>query len=282
MFKNLVYANGWIAIGAAMQCMLTLMHGQQYDAYLWPAFALVLIATWWSYSMHRVLTITTSAKKDLPVRLQWSRRRRKILLAALGIAIVPMLFLIRFLDHISWTICLITCIPVLLYRLPIGKWGGLRALPYLKLPLIAVVWALVTVALPVVSGWTVMTRENMYIMFAERSLFIFALTLPFDVRDAKDDSAEGLKTWVHTVGKVAAIRISLFSLLLHTGLVAGHTFFQGFYSQAQLLAYSGSNLMTAFFIVRSARVESDFFHLSVLDGMLVAQPLWLWLFEFLG
>ena len=75
---------------------------------------------------------------------------------------------------------------------------GLRNIPGLKLFLISFTWAGVTVYFPLfVSG--LQDAEGVWIVFMQRLLFIMAITIPFDIRDAEFDFPD-LRTVPQMIG----------------------------------------------------------------------------------
>jgi 4-hydroxybenzoate polyprenyltransferase len=88
------------------------------------------------------------------------------------------------------------------YSLPLFTLGeqkfGLRNIPGLKTFLIALVWTMSCVLLPVLEAQdlhlTDIAMRDITIMIAKRFLLIFALAIPFDIRDLFSDRQAGLKT----------------------------------------------------------------------------------------
>ena len=65
----------------------------------------------------------------------------------------------------------------------------LRDLAGIKIVTIALVWALVTVLFPLLQEQSSFDK-NTWITFAQRFLFVFAITIPFDIRDLHIDQKE--------------------------------------------------------------------------------------------
>ena len=75
----------------------------------------------------------------------------------------------------------------LLYALPVfSRRRTLRGIKGVKIYIIALVWAGATVILPLVYVQWSFTTE-VYLFFAQRLLFVWVLTLPFEIRDLKYD-----------------------------------------------------------------------------------------------
>lgn len=75
------------------------------------------------------------------------------------------------------------------YALPLHRrLKGLRQVYGLKIFVIGLVWAFVTVLLPFVYAYELLFSEpEIYAAFLQRLLFVIALTIPFDIRDRASD-----------------------------------------------------------------------------------------------
>jgi len=74
----------------------------------------------------------------------------------------------------------------------------LRELPYIKIFMISITWAIVTLIIPLVYA-NVSIDFKVYIEFFIRVSFVMAITLPFDIRDVKSDSVK-MKTIPQILG----------------------------------------------------------------------------------
>ncbi|CAL2104414.1 conserved membrane protein of unknown function [Tenacibaculum sp. 190130A14a] len=77
----------------------------------------------------------------------------------------------------------------LLYAIPFlgGFQKNLRSISYIKVIVVAFVWAGITVLLPLHDVGYDCFGEKSLLVFFQRFLFVFTLILPFDIRDAKYD-----------------------------------------------------------------------------------------------
>lgn len=125
-----------------------------------------------------------------------------------------LLFLIYFTFQLRLKAILVL-FPFLLFTLfyvfPIKKYS-LRNVAGLKLFLIAVSWAGVTVLFPLVQNFIIPGQVD-YITFFQRFLFIVAITIPFDIRDVDFDSND-LKTLPQQIGIKKSKLVGVLSLLL--------------------------------------------------------------------
>lgn len=104
-----------------------------------------------------------------------------------------------------------------LYAVPIvSKKRNLRTVAGLKIYVIALVWSGVTVLLPVIEKGIDMYWD-VWVLGIQRFLFIIALMIPFEIRDASFD-AQSLKTLPQVVGIKKAKIIGVIWLLLFTTL----------------------------------------------------------------
>ena len=108
----------------------------------------------------------------------------------------------------------------LFYVIPIpvkkNKPLALRSVSFLKLFLIAVSWAGVTVLIPLLN-YSILLQNNEIITLIQRFLFLVVIVIPFDIRDLKFDS-EKLKTLPQVIGIQRSKVLGLFFLMLFLGL----------------------------------------------------------------
>ena len=102
----------------------------------------------------------------------------------------------------------------ILYAVPFlsGLAKNLRQISYLKIIIVAFVWAGFTVLLPLVDA-EVSVDVNTIFIFLQRFLFVVVLILPFDIRDVKYD-AISLQTIPKKIGVDQTKRLGLLLLIL--------------------------------------------------------------------
>ncbi|QIE60343.1 hypothetical protein G5B37_12455 [Rasiella rasia] len=102
----------------------------------------------------------------------------------------------------------------LFYAVPLFRSKNLRNIIGLKIFVVALVWAGVTVAVPIVEeGMTI--SGDFWITLSQRTLIVLALILPFEIRDLQFDRV-GLKTVPQRYGvmKTKGLGISLLTLVV--------------------------------------------------------------------
>jgi len=139
----------------------------------------------------------------------------------------------------------------LLYAIPLGeKKQNLRNIGGIKIFIIAIVWAGVTVILPLIDQ---VSLENIIITFFQRFFFVIAITLPFEIRDLKFDSGN-LNTIPQQIGIVNTKKIGYILL----GIMLFLEFLKPF-SVVNLIPLSLTLLVSAYFI-KDARVNQGSYY----------------------
>ena len=111
------------------------------------------------------------------------------------------------------------CCPVFLailtflYANPLHKNKNLRNLTGLKISIVALVWASTTVVLPILNENIELLNKNVWLSFIQRFLFVFILTLPFEIRDLKFDDST-IETLPQRVGVCKTKLIGTFLLIV--------------------------------------------------------------------
>ena len=115
------------------------------------------------------------------------------------------------------------CLLTILYAVPFlsGFDKNLREISYLKIVVVAFVWAGFTVLIPVIDAGNEISI-NVVFLILQRFLIVVVLILPFDIRDVKYD-AISLQTIPKKIGvektKKLGLILIVFSLVLEYLLV---------------------------------------------------------------
>lgn len=182
-----------------------------------------------------------------------------------AVSIFPFEFLVALLPLVLITAAYV--VPVIPAR---GEWLALRDVPGAKLWVIAFTWATVTVALPLWYFKPEIGVAAMFLMIIERSCWIAALTIPFDVRDVSFDDARQ-KTLPQTRGVGGALRVS-FGLMGAFAVMVSLLFLLNEYSFFTWLAILASAAVGIVMIYKSKSVTNEFYHAFWIDGLIILQP----------
>ena len=270
LFIDLVlYSNLWVALGALFLTLQTrwLLLGTVY----WTVLdGFIMCATLFVYAVHRIIALQKQKNAYAEERFRTIARRRVdigfyALLAAVGSAI--------FFTQLGGSIQISIIVPAvlsILYIIPIfrGK-RRLRDFNYLKVFLVAIVWTWVTVILPA-TDQAVLGLVPTKLIALERFLFIFAITIPFDIRDLHLDQAASVRTLPNKVGLKKAKILSLV-LLFFASTVALFLVHIDTYSLAVWCGWMCSALLAVPLIIKAQPQKHDYYFTGLIDGLMIIQ-----------
>ncbi len=181
IFDFYVFSNLHVALAAFALTKITLLEiGISDNVAPWFVFFSTLLA----YNLIRIsrLNIIKSWFTD------WFITNKKYLLF---ISFISLMFLVYFTFKIRFKALLVLfpfTLFTLFYTFPVKRLS-LREKAGIKLFLIAVSWAGITVLFPLAQNY-IQLRATDYLTFLQRFLFVFAITIPFDIRDLQYDKKE--------------------------------------------------------------------------------------------
>lgn len=151
---------------------------------------------------------------------QFVRKYRKVLIFLMIISLGSCFYLLFQLQLKAILVLIPFTFFTFFYVLPINFSRRtpvtLRAISFIKLFLIAFSWAGVTVLFPL-ANYNKSIGLDELLIFAQRFLFVVAITLPFDIRDVDFDD-DSLKTIPQVLGVNYAKRFGILCLMLFVGL----------------------------------------------------------------
>ena len=243
----LVVSNLYVAAGTYSLTWLTLQF-YDYDRLELPFF--VFFSTLFAYNFMRLVRVDPMLKEGDSMRHKniYSYKYWLWLFTFIS-ASLALFYFIKIYKPILYSVLFLGAISIS-YSLPIykkeGVWLRLRDLPSVKIFLIAGVWATVTALLPM----QVLKISIDWLKVLERFLFVFAITIPFDIRDLRFD-ADRLGTLPQVFGLNNAKWIGLVALLVAEGLLFYDYFSSDIYSVFSVLAIYSSYEIAAILILKS-------------------------------
>ena len=273
----LFYGNFWIAFGA-LSLFLQTKWILTFDIQIDELAAFVFSSTLFLYAAHRIVGLQRVQK--------FTNKGRYLVIQKFRVHIFAYAFLggvgaAYFFFQLQTNMKLIVIAPSLLslgYVIPIfGKERRLRDFSFIKIFLVAIVWAWVTVALPWFQLYETITSEAI-LMFLERTLFIFAITIPFDIRDLRVDK----DTNVNTIPSKIGIRKSLYlsyAALCFVLIISSYLFATGLYSVPVYYGILLSCLTTSILIYLTPSQDHDYFFTGAMDGTMILQLIFILLFS---
>lgn len=272
----LIYGNFWISTGAFVLVLQSffLLEGSL-NQYLFSFF--VFFSTLFVYSLHRLASLKKANRSIMqPDREEVvSGLQRYIrVFTLLSLFCAGSLF---FMLDVSWYPGII--LPALIslgYALPVfKKHRRLRDIPFLKIFLVAFSWAWITAALPSIQVGLFGSIEGI-LLFFERFFFIFAITLPFDLRDFQVDKEAGVQTIPQILGVRKALVMALIFLAFSAALGLANLYV-GLYNSLTFGGLFTSLVVAAGVINQSDQSRSDIFYSGCVDGLIPLQYLLVWL-----
>lgn len=276
IYNVVVYANLWVAAGAASMYWATvLLMGRLPDTRLACAIFLSTVSVYTFQRVFRAKRIYTQAPS---ARHLWILNHLK---ALWGLCVLSgMLAVALFFPYTtiwSWELPVALVSIAVLYVTPLiprqGKWLRLRDLPGLKIWLITGVWTVFTVF--TVSGFPTGQWERDVFLVLSRFLFIFAITLPFDIRDLAHDRVNGVRTYAVWLGLERTLTLSR-SLLVAFAAIAVMAYWFAVIGPGQAGALIFSAASTGWLIAKIDEDAPEWVYAFWLEGTMLDQ--WFWLY----
>ena len=163
----------------------------------------------------------------------------------------------------------------ILYSLPVfgnrKTMFRIREIPYLKIFIIAFVWSFLTIILPVSRSSQTFSKTLLVLMLLERFFFVFAITIPFDVRDMKEDKRAGIKTIPTLLNEKTSYILSCLALLIF--VIISFIHYQTWSARSFILPV-GISAITTFVFLTVKRIRNlPYYYYGILDGTMLLQGL---------
>lgn len=241
----------------------------------WNYIFFIFCSTVSAYSLHRIIGIRKVGNFNQKGRYKVIEKFKSHIFLYFLISSIGILYFIAKLQSGQLYLLFVPSIITILYMIPVFKNGKrLRDLPLIKIFLIAFVWAWVTFGIP---SFQLDTDPLYKILIIERICFVFAITIPFDIRDYDVDKSIDVDTLIHQLGIKKSKFLALAVLML--GFMVFFYFILNsdldlFYIIPYLLIYSLSGIL----IFKSKTNLGDWFFGGLLDAMLGLRAIFILLF----
>jgi 4-hydroxybenzoate polyprenyltransferase len=269
----ILLGNFFIAACATMQTLQTCKL-RYFSVAGSPVLVFVFCATFLLYNIHKPITYWLKKEFITNPRFQNAKRFEAPLSILTFIAALICFNCFFLFKQTGQQTVIISGVLSLAYVLPFVKGKRLRDVPYLKIILISIVWSLVCVMLPVSivgRGWGL--PESL--MFLEKAFYIFALTIPFDIRDMKWDGETSVKTIPLSIGVEKTKRCASFAIVVSFSIVCVLSYFS-VYTLNQYIVLSISLILSEYLIHKTRLEHSNLFFYGLIDGQLIFQSLLIW------
>ena len=258
--RFLVFSNIWVAfcvLALALSSELLLGTSNFYISQF------VFFATLFIYNFQRIVRVKNGAEH---LRKQWLSHYK-----------VPVYFLMllggafslyRFVYFQPATQITILFSGVLSVLYPFG----LRQVPFSKIFVISLVWTISTMLLLVLEN-NILITQDVVLHLMSRFLFVFAITIPFDIRDLKYD-AKNLWTIPLFLGVQKSKIIGVLALLI-CAIIAIFQSFENTVISSNLLALILLYFVSSIFIVKSDENKSEMYFSFWIESLSVLAYLFL-------
>jgi len=207
----------------------------------------VFFATIFTYNFQRIVRV---GKLQRHVRTDWLKKNKSLIYLIMIIGVVMSLSL--FYDFNPNTQIAIIFSGILSVSYPFG----LRKIPFSKIFIISLIWTISTMLLLVLEE-NISFSSNVVFHLLVRFLFVFAICIPFDIRDIKYDNIK-LKTIPIIVG-VSKSKLISFISLFSIVIISIVQFWNYKLSIEFLITIILSCTVSLIFISKSDEKKSDFF-----------------------
>ncbi|MEN9611441.1 MAG: hypothetical protein RLZZ628_2255 [Bacteroidota bacterium] len=270
LFSNVFIS--WIASGSSW-LTATVFHLD-----LPPLFStLLFFSTLSSYSLHWYLTPISITHSN---RIIWTLSNKNILLKCFVVSSI--LTAILLILHFNlWIYFLPAAFLTLLYtapKLPFRPFRHLQHWAIAKTLYLSVLWTFVTVLLPILSAKNAPALQGIHWIFiANRFLLIHPICILFDFRDRKEDKHHGIKSLI----TYASVKDLYFMLFFITIGFFGTLwfFFQQNLAFDLLISLAAPYMMVLLTFRHSIVTKSDYWFYGVMDGLILASTVILWIFK---
>ena len=242
--RFLIFSNIWVAF-----CVLSLAITSEilFSTANYKISQFVFFATIFTYNFQRIVRVK---RGENHIRKHWLQANNKLLFFFVllsGVMSSYFFFQFQILTQIA---IVFSGVLSLLYPF------GLRKIPFSKIFVISLVWTISTMLLLVLENNLIIT-QNIVLHLMSRFLFVFAITIPFDIRDLKYD-AQNLQTIPVFFGIQKSKIIGVLALFICT-IVAIFQSLENALISSKLLALILLYFMASIFIGKSDESKGEMY-----------------------
>ncbi len=241
--------------------------------------AVIFFATMLDYNFHRFMAVNLHPEALKTEKFKWAAQHLLLLRILIITSFSGLLIALYFVSsEIMYFLAFLGILTILysisLRRNPKSKFS-IPGITGMKTILLAFVWTEATVFLPLLQSGKAFELNQILLIFCERFIFIFAIAIPFDIRDKAADTLSGIRTIPTEFGTKRALQISntamagtLFISIIHYWYVH-----MTFIILALLIS-----MACVFVAINSKKLKNKtFYYHGILDGCILIYGLLIWL-----
>ncbi len=238
-------------------------------------YVFVFCGTFFLYNLQRLPSAFANVEIERVFkRHSWNTENRKILL---GISVLAMIAAGWAFLHLYPRTQIIALIPAALsvaYAFPTiywkKRWIKLREIPMIKIFIVGIVWGMSCVWVPAAAddSFPQWTSPEVTVWMISCSLMIFAITVPFDIRDLHYDG-DKLKTLPAMFGVRKAIVIAIGGMVLSLAGIFLVNHLSTLVEFHHVVIYAAWTVVTCVVIAMSKPDRHEYYYSFLIDGLLV-------------
>lgn len=237
----------------------------------------IFSSTIFLYALHNVLGLYIHDNKVQRNKISTINKMRNILLPLIVITGISTLYCFTQLNYSEIATLAIFAFISIWYVLPIfGNKKRLSDYPIIKIFMVALVWAAISTIIPLNDFTEGNTTKLLY--FIEKFMYIFALVIPFDIRDIDFDKSRDIKTLPIVYGKTKSIILAILALLVSISSSI-YLHYTSIYSDRQLISILIGYIISGIVIYYASRKKHDYYFTGVVDGLPILNLLIILLIE---
>ena len=246
----------------------------------------VFFATFFEYNLHVIAGRLTILKPLESIRHLFSPSVSVVLRTCIIVGFISTIVTFFLLDPVLMAGVVISGTITLSYSMPLikrrGKLVRMREITYLKVFTVALGWTLITVVVPLLEYLHTISTEALSILILRRFLFIYAITIPFEIRDMERERRFGNVSLPMLYGVKVMKVVGIVILVLFCILSAVHEkyfLFELAGRKSFFIPLMISAIAAAWLIVFASDKKSNWYFKFWTDGTMILQFLLLLLFN---
>jgi len=236
-----------------------------------PYLFIIFFATFFDYNLHRLYTLKYSETALKSDKYSWLNQHQKLFYTLMILASLGFIACLFVADRRVILSLLPFAVSTIMYSIPLipyhGRFIRLRDVPYLKAFIISLNWTFITFLLPYVKSETSIPIIDFTILNVLRFLWIFALCLPFDIRDIESDLSYGLKTIPNQLGAIRSLVLASICNIA-SGVIA-MLYFGWMHQYHFVFAFGLISIFTHVVLNNSKLKSYKYYHWGIVDGCLL-------------
>ncbi|MDC1195717.1 hypothetical protein N8008_04215 [Flavobacteriaceae bacterium] len=228
-------------------------------------YSAVFFASVVGYNFVKYFGLTNFYYRSLTTKLKYIQLVSALSLGGLGYAFL-------YLQHTSQILFVFLGLITFFYAIPMGVKTpkNLRSIGGIKIYVIAFVWTMTTVVLPVFESQQVLVYDH-WILGVQRTFVVIVLMLPFEIRDLDSDQIH-LSTIPQKIG-IRNTKIIGFAILGDTLLLE---FFKDKFVQSRFLIVLFLVTLLLAFLVKSTRTRNRYYTAFWVESVPILTLVLLW------